>query len=186
MKPVVGAGSRGFRVLSARADPRDQLLNARPGDLTMRLEDVCDLLGDDSTELLVMELATGIERTVDGFARDGTILIGHPKTRESLRSGLAMWFETLEDPALMDAAGRIVGELRLDGFFNVQFVGDACIEINARISTIVYQPDLNLPYLGVRAALGEATDAELRAAAARVRPGRIALRYFDQVEWDPA
>ena len=58
------------------------------------------------------------------------------------------------------------------------------IEINPRISTIVYQEDLNLPYLGVKHALGEVSDEELAALASRVRPTRHALRYFDQVEWD--
>ena len=45
------------------------------------------------------------------------------------------------------------------------------IEINPRISTIVYQEDLNLPYLGVKRAIGEISDDELRALRARIRPG---------------
>ena len=56
--------------------------------------------------------------------------------------------------------------------------------MNPRVSTVVYQDDLNLPYLGVKRALGEITDEELRELRARVRPGRTALRYFDQLEWD--
>ena len=57
------------------------------------------------------------------------------------------------------------------------------IEINPRISTIVYQEDLNMPYLGVKRALGEISDDELRAlrdarpagpdGAALLRPGRV-------------
>ena len=58
------------------------------------------------------------------------------------------------------------------------------IEINPRISTIVYQEDLNLPWLGVKHALGEIAPDELQALPARIRPTRRALRYFDQVEWD--
>jgi hypothetical protein len=58
------------------------------------------------------------------------------------------------------------------------------IEINPRISTVVYQEDLNLPYLGVKQALGEISREELAQLSARVRPARRALRYFDQVEWD--
>ena len=38
--------------------------------------------------------------------------------------------------------------------------------------------------LGVKRALGEISDDELAAYAARIRPGRTALRYFDQVEYD--
>ena len=186
LKPVFSSGSRGFRILSASADRREQLLTNRPGVAeAMRLEDLLDVLGpDDETELLVMELATGKERTIDGIASGGRVLLGHPKTRESMRAGLAMYFETLDDAALLDVAAKIVAELDLDHFFNIQLVGEHVIEINPRISTIVYQEDLNLPWLGVKHALGEIAPDELATLAARIRPSRRALRYFDQVEWD--
>jgi carbamoyl-phosphate synthase large subunit len=184
-KPLVSSGSRGFRILSAAADRRRQLLENRPGVAeALRLEELVELLGDDRTEALVMELAGGPERTIDGIASGGRILLGHPKTREEMRAGLAMYFQTLEDPELMEVAAKIVAELELDYFFNIQLVGDSVIEINPRISTVVYQEDLNLPYLGIKHALGELGDDELAGYAARVRPTRKALRYFDQVEWD--
>jgi ATP-grasp domain-containing protein len=152
----------------------------------MRLEEAVELLPDEGgPELLVMELATGGERTIDGIASGGRIVLGHPKTRESMRAGLAMYFETLADADLMDVAGRIVAELELDHFFNIQLVGEQVIEVNPRISTIVYQDDLNIPYLGIKHALGEISDDDLAAYASRIRPGRVALRYFDQLEWDP-
>jgi hypothetical protein len=84
----------------------------------------------------------------------------------------------------MDVAAKIVEELALDHFFNIQLVGDKVIEINPRISTIVYQEDLNLPWLGVKHALGETSAEELASYRERARPTRRALRYFDQVEWD--
>ena len=184
-KPVFSSGSRGFRVLDPTVDRAHQLLHERPGSVAMRLEEAVELLPEQGgPDLLVMELATGGERTIDGFAERGRILLGHPKTREAMRAGLAMFFETLEDPALMDTAAKIVGELELDHFFNIQLVGEHVIEINPRISTIVYQEDLNLPYLGVKRALGELPDEELEGLQGRVIPGRTALRYFDQVEWD--
>ena len=95
-----------------------------------------------------------------------------------------MYFVTLQDPALMELADRIVEELAIEHFFNIQLVGDYVIEVNPRISTIVYQEDLNIPYLGVKRALGEISDEELASYATRARPGRTALRYFDQLEWD--
>jgi predicted ATP-grasp superfamily ATP-dependent carboligase len=103
-----------------------------------------------------------------------------------MRAGLAMRFKTLEAPELMQVAETLVAGFGLDGFFNLQLIGDAVLELNPRISTIVYQADLNLPWLGIRRALGELTDEEAAAAQARVRPGRIALRYFDQLEFDPS
>ena len=185
LKPVFSSGSRGFRILSAGADRREQLLTNRPGVAeALRLEELVELLGDDDTELLVMELATGGERTIDGTADGERIVLGHAKTREGMRAGLAMYFVTLDDPELMELAEKIVRELRIEHFFNIQLVGEHVIEINPRISTIVYQDDLNLPYLGIKRALGEISDEELATLRSRVRPGRTALRYFDQVEWD--
>jgi carbamoyl-phosphate synthase large subunit len=187
-KPVFSSGSRGFRVLDPSVDRAHVLLRERPGFVAMRLEEAVEILEsvDDQTELLVMELATGGERTIDGVANGREVVLGHPKTREAMRAGLAMYFVTLDDPALMELANAIVAELGIEHFFNIQLVGEHVIEINPRISTIVYQDDLNLPYLGVKRALGEISDDELRALAPRVRPGRTALRYFDQLEFDQA
>ncbi len=184
-KPVFSSGSRGFRILDPTVDRAHQLLNERPGSVAMRLEEVVELLPDEGgPDLLVMELATGGERTIDGIGNGREIVLGHPKTREAMRAGLAMYFVTLADEELMRTANLIVAELGIEHFFNIQLVGEHVIEINPRISTIVYQEDLNLPYLGVKRALGEITDDELRTYAARIRPGRTALRYFDQLEFD--
>lgn len=184
-KPVFSSGSRGFRILDPTVDRAHQLLNERPGSVSMRLEETVELLPDEGgPDLLVMELATGGERTIDGIGNGREIVLGHPKTREAMRAGLAMHFVTLEDEELMRTANLIVAELGIEHFFNIQLVGEHVIEINPRISTIVYQEDLNLPYLGVKRALGEISDDELRTYAARIRPGRTALRYFDQLEFD--
>jgi len=104
-KPVFSSGSRGFRVLDPTVDRAHQLLHERPGSVAMRLEEAMELLPEEGgPDLLVMELATGGERTIDGFAEGGRILLGHPKTREAMRAGLAMYFVTLESPELMEIA----------------------------------------------------------------------------------
>ena len=184
-KPVFSSGSRGFRILDPTVDRAHQLLEERPGSVSMRLEEAVELLpAQGGPELLVMELATGGERTIDGIADGERVLLGHPKTREAMRAGLAMYFVTLADDGLGALADAIVAELEIEHFFNIQLVGEQVIEVNPRISTIVYQEDLNIPYLGVKHALGEISGEELAALRSRVRPGRTALRYFDQIEWD--
>ncbi len=184
-KPVFSSGSRGFRVLDPTVDRAHQLLNERPGSVAMRLDEAVELLPDEGgPDLLVMELATGGEVTIDGIANGTEIVLGHPKTREAMRAGLAMYFVTLDDPELMRIGNTIVEDLGIEHFFNIQLVGDYVIEINPRISTIVYQEDLNIPYLGVKRAIGEISEDELRTYAPRIRPGRTALRYFDQLEFD--
>src|SRR5438128_2115628 len=119
-KPVFSSGSRGFRILDATVDRAKQLLEDRPGSVAMRLTEALELLPENGPELLVMELAQGPERTVDGIARAGRIVLGHAKTRESMRAGLAMYFRTLRDPEFMEIAQRIVAELAIEHFFNIQ------------------------------------------------------------------
>jgi len=185
MKPLVSSGTRGFRVISASADRRKQLLENRPGvPEALRLEEAADLAGGTGVEWLIMERATGTERTIDGYAEQGEILLGYPKTREAMRAGLAMYFETLDSPELMEAGAKIIRELNFDGFFSVNLVGDCVIEINPRISTVPYQEDFNYPYLALKRAVGELTADELRAYSSRVRPSRRTIRYFDQLAWD--
>jgi carbamoyl-phosphate synthase large subunit len=185
MKPPTAKGSRGFRILSANVDRRWALLEARPGPLPLSVDEALDAIGpDDFPPLLVMELVDGPEHTVDGICRDGRLVLGHAKTREAMRAGLAMWFETVDRPEFVAAADRLARELGLDWLVNVQFVGDRLLEINPRISTVMYQEDLNLPYLAVRHALGEISRDELAAMNALARPTRRVLRYYEQVEWD--
>ena len=145
----------------------------------MRLEEAVELLPDEGgPDLLVMELATGGETTIDGIADGREIVLGHPKTREAMRAGLAMFFVTLDDPQLMRIGNLIVEELGIEHFFNIQLVGDYVIEINPRISTIVYQEDLNLPYLGIKRAVGEITDDELRELHEPHPPGPVGAALF--------
>jgi carbamoyl-phosphate synthase large subunit len=183
-KPVFSSGSRGFRVLDPSVDRAHQLLYERPGAVAMRLEEAVELLPEDGVDLLVMELATGDERTIDGIGDGRRVVLGHPKTREGMRAGLAMYFVSLDVTELDEIADRIVKELEIEWFFNIQLVGEHVIEVNPRISTIVYQQDFNLPWLAVKRALGEISDEELGALRSRVRPGRTALRFYEQVEFD--
>src|SRR2546430_1755952 len=184
-KPVFSSGSRGFRVLDPGVDRTHQLLNERPGALAMRLEEAVELLPEDDLDLLVMEFLTESERTVDGIADGSRIVLQAPRTRESGRRGLGMYFVTLDAPELVSASERIIAEFELEWFFSIQFMGEKVIEINPRISTMMIQEDFNLPWLAVKRALGEASDDELRAFQDRVRPGHTVLRFFEQVEFDP-
>ena len=123
-----------------------------------------------------MELAQGNERAVDGIARDGRVVLGHPKAQRRCAPG---WRCTSgRSTPRPDGVGRAGRGRRssIDHFFNVKLVGDVVIEINPRISTGVYQEDLNMPCLGLKHALGELSDDELVAALAPACRGRAAAR----------
>ena len=183
-KPAYSSGSRGFRILDPTVDRTHQLLYERPGALAMRLEEALELLPEDGLDLLVMELLTEPERTVDAIADGRGIVLQATRTRESLRCGLGMYFVTLDAPELVAASGPVVEEFGFEHFVSIQFMGEKIIEINPRISTMMIQEDFNFPWLAVKRALGLASEDELRAAQSRVRPGHTVLRFFDQVEFD--
>ena len=186
MKPLEGKGTRGFRVLSAGIDRRHQLLNARPGELLpLSLEEAVEILdgGEGFPAMLVMELVEGDELAVDALCASGRTLVASAKTREAFRAGLAMEFRIIDRPDLLGYSRALVEAIGLDHLVNVQFLGDRLLEINPRISTLIYQPDLNLPWLAVRRALGELTDDEVAAArpADADRPPGHALLRADRV-----
>jgi carbamoyl-phosphate synthase large subunit len=186
MKPLEGKGARGFRVLSAAADRRAQLLDSRPGTLLpMRVEEAVEILsaGPGFPPMLVMEVVEGDELAVDALCRGGRALAIAAKTREAFRAGLAMEFRSIDRPDLVEHARRLIEALELDWLVNVQFLGDRLLEVNPRVSTLIYQRDLNLPWLAVRLALGEIGDPEVVEAGRRATAGRRVTRYYEQVEY---
>ncbi len=185
-KPPVGKGSRGFRVLRPSVDRAHIILNERPTDTTMALQECIDVFKDvvPFPRLMLMEYIDGIECTVDALVDSGRILAYQAKTREAVDTGLAMSFRTVERPDLVAAAATICEHLQLDWFVNVQFKADALLEVNPRVSTFVYQEDFILPYLGIKYALGEIDAEALAGLQRRVRTSRRSLRYYDQVFWD--
>lgn len=185
-KPPVGKGSRGFRVLRADVDRARIILHERPNDTTMTLSEFVNVFrtADPFPRLMLMEYVEGGEFTVDALVERGRMLACQAKTREAIDTGLAMSFRTVERADLVAAAATVCACLDLDWFANVQFKGDALLEVNPRVSTFVYQDDFNLPYLGIKYALGEIGASELSEAQRLVRPSRHTVRYYDQVFWD--
>jgi carbamoyl-phosphate synthase large subunit len=185
-KPPFSKGTRGFRIIAAETDRLHLLLNERPDAMLMTLDEAVEILGEARTfpVLMVMEYAEGMEHTVDVFCQDGQVLMGFVKTREAIKAGLAMYFETVEHSEL-ERHGRTVSQrLGLDYFANIQFKGGQLIEVNPRVSTFVHQDDFNMPYLGLKYVLGEVGEAELQAANERIRTTRRTVRYYDQVFYD--
>jgi carbamoyl-phosphate synthase large subunit len=185
-KPPFSKGSRGFRILSAEADRLQLLLHERPDATLMTLDEAIDIFREarQFPQLMVMEYAEGIEHTVDVFCQGGQVLMGFVKTREAVKAGLGMYFETVDHPQIWQHGQAISRILEIDYFANIQFKGGLLIEINPRVSTFVHQEDFNMPYLGLKYVLGEVGQAELLAASARVRATRRTVRYYDQVFYD--
>lgn len=168
-KPPVASGMRGFRVLDAENDRLTHLLEEKPDNAVTTLEDVLPVLCSAETfpELAVMEYLPGDEYSVDLLAMGDDVGPVIPRERTRTRAGISFEGVVEEEQELIDAATAISEGLGLSYNVNIQFKYDAqgepkVIEINPRISGTIIMcvgAGVNLPYLAVKHALGEAIPA---------------------------
>jgi carbamoyl-phosphate synthase large subunit len=185
-KPPISKGSRGFRKIIPKFDRLHFLLNSRPDAMAMPLEDVRHILmeAEPFPELIVMEYAEGVEYAVDTYAEEGEVLCGFIRDRDDVRAGLAMYFKMVKNDKLWHYGKSVVEHLGINAFSSIQFIDGKLIEVNPRVSTFIHQEDFNMPYLGLKHTLGEASKEMLKTATARVRTSRRSIRYYDQVFYD--
>jgi carbamoyl-phosphate synthase large subunit len=185
-KPHVAKGSRGFRILDARVDRRDLLLNYKPNSRYMSLDAFVEIFQKAQfPDLLIMEYVEGMEYTTDPIALNGETLFCTTKTVEEARWGVVVRSELVDRPELLEQTRRILEVIPLSYNVNLQFIENRLIEINPRLSSFVYQDDLIPPYLAVKLALGEISPEEVRQFQSRVEHGRRLVGYFDRVYWNP-
>lgn len=164
-KPPVASGMRGFRVLDDRTDRLTRLLEEKPDTAVTTLDEVLPVLSsaDSFPELAVMEYLPGEEYSVDVLAMDGEVGPVVPRSRARTRAGISFEGVVEQRQELIDEAAAICRELGLAYNVNVQFKYDAdgdpkVIEINPRVSGTIIMcvgAGANMPYLGVKYALGE-------------------------------
>lgn len=181
-KPAVGKGGRGFRILRDDIDKYDLLMNGRPINPYMNLDQVREVFdGRPFPKLLLMEYVEGEEVAVNVLAKKGRPILTVVNTRDDIVNSLAMLFVNLERPQLVKAGHEILEKILLDYCVNIQFRGDYLMEINPRVSTFVFQDNLNLPYISVLLALGIITDEEAAGYQNNLNGDMKSVRYYDQV-----
>lgn len=156
MKPIVGVGAEGFRIISN--GPRTfESLTAKAGDHISYTETVA-LLGQRSvfSPYLVMPFLAGGEVSVDALAYEGKVLSAVPRfKRPSTRA-----VELLDSPELVNWTATLVAEYDLAYLVNAQFRFDDAgkpylLEVNTRASGGLFQSCLsggNLPWAAVQVA----------------------------------
>jgi len=94
-----------------------------------------------------------------------------------------MKFVQKENQKLVDSTKYIIEKLKLDWISNLQFIGDYLIEVNPRISTQIFSPGVNIPYLAIKFILGEITEKDVGEYSELVKTEYTALRYYDQINY---
>lgn len=164
-KPPVASGMRGFRVLDESTDRLTRLLESKPDSAVTTLDAVQPILtsGDSFPELAVMEYLPGEEYSVDVLAMGDEVGPVIPRSRSRTRAGISFEGTVEQRSELIRAATEICQQLGLEYNINIQFKYDAdgnpkIIEINPRVSGTIIMclgAGVNMPYLGVKHALGE-------------------------------
>ena len=185
LKPQVGKGGRGFRILKADIDRFDLWLNHKPDNTFATLEEMTAVLAGTNPfpPLVVMEYLPGDEYSIDLLLKDGETLAAIPRRRDAIRLGVCVRGTAEKNDEIISQASKIAGLLGLDYNINMQFRYSAdgqarIIEINPRLSgtnVLCTGTGVNMPYLAVKLALGEALP-EIKP-----RWGVRLLRFWDEV-----
>ncbi len=185
MKPSVGKGSRGVRIVDPELDPYEHFLHSKPDNkriTPMMLEAMMKDRGNSEPfeiPMMVMEYLGEEQRTVDAICSQGKMLLSSVKTVERARWGVVTLSTLVEDLDLTRQTEDILNQIPLSWCINVQFIGRKLIEINPRVSSFVHQEEVCFPYLALRKACGMSVD--WNEARRRIKVGRRMVRYMDQV-----
>lgn len=182
IKPLSGKGGRGIRIVVPEIDRVTADWRQWPNPiLVTRAEVMANLHSIPLPVMLTERLPGAVEHAVDVYCRDGEVLGGYVRSRLQCVHGLHSHHRAVEDGALWEHATEIVERLRLSYFVNIQFKDGKLLEVNPRKSTFLYSDGYDLLWLGIRHALGQIGDDEVRAA--RLAPGTECRYYWEATCW---
>ncbi len=185
VKPAIGKGSRGVRVVDPNMNAYQHFLHSKPDNKRITPGMMSDILksrdckGELPVPMVVMEYLGEEQRTVDAICDKGELLLSSVKTVERARWGVVTLSTLVRDRVLVGQAIEILDQIPLSWCINVQFIGGKLVEINPRVSSFVHQKEVCFPYLALRKACGMSVD--WKGAAKRIQIGRRMVRYMDQV-----
>ncbi len=185
VKPAVSNGSRGVRIVDNSVDKFDLLFHHKPSSLYTDFNELAKILrGSDFPELLVSEVLTGEEFTVDTIVNaDGKAAVILPRLRKKMLGGISTEGQFVENQEIIDYCSQIINSLKLVGPIGIQVKRATdgrfkILEINPRIqgtSVAAIGLGINLPVWAVRQALGETVEIPTIAW------GKQFARYWNEV-----
>lgn len=159
IKPAVGNGSRGVRIIANECETYIDYLNNKPNGMSTTLENIVNCFQTSSVwpETLITEHLPGIEYTVDVLnTPDHRIII--PRKRNKIVNGISFEIEVVNSRKITDQLNKILDLHPMYGVFGFQFIeninGDpTIIECNPRIQGTMcasLSAGVNIIWLGVQ------------------------------------
>jgi carbamoylphosphate synthase large subunit len=164
VKPIVGAGNRGFRILDSKYNLLKSITEEKPDSSTTNLVEYARILEKSYKfpEIVVMEYLEGKEYTVYCLANQGNPIYIIPLTRIKTTAGMSLIAQVDLNEQVIDYAKKIIKAFKLHSNCDLQIKFNennlpALYEINPRYSASIilpYAAGVDLAYFGVLQALG--------------------------------
>jgi len=189
-KPSVSYGMRGFRILKPSASRGQILFKEKPDSAFADFDDIMAIFREyekesSLPELIVMEYLGGKEYTVDLLMEKGKPVVTIPRVRVITKGGISTTAILEKNVEVIQKAELVAKKLGLDFNANIQFKygksGPKLIEVQPRLAGTTVAcvgAGANLPYLGLKIALGE------KIQAPQVKWGTVMKRYWEEVYTD--
>lgn len=158
MKPAIGEGATGFRVIKDEIDTIDQLFH-QGINYRMPYKYACEILSQQESfpDIMVLEYLEGREYSIDCVASKENLFAAIPRMKGDGRVR-----ELVESRELIQLAEKFHQVFRLPYVFNIQIKYShgvpKLLEINPRMSGGMHASCLsgiNIPYLAIKILLGE-------------------------------
>ncbi len=186
-KPSFSYGMRGFRILKPSVSRGEILFKEKPDIAVAEFEGIMGTLreyekGQRLPELLVMEYLEGKEYTVDMLLEKGRPVITIPRVRAATKQGISTLAVIEKNAEVIENTELVAKRLGLDYNANIQFrygkAGPKLIEVQPRLAGTTVAcvgAGANLPYLGMKIALGE------KIQAPKVKWGTVMKRFWEEI-----
>lgn len=188
LKPTLGNGSRGTRMLDSSISKFDSFFSSKPNSFLISYDELIEILSEkkELPEMMVMEFLPGSEYSVDILSEQGKCLA--IVCRKGLRVVSSIQMDSIieKNSNLENMCKEVVEKLKLTGIFSFDVKCDKdenplIIEMNPRlpagiVATVV--AGCNIPYLEVKRLLGEKIEID------NIQYGIKMLRHWKEDFYD--
>ncbi|MBR3376580.1 MAG: ATP-grasp domain-containing protein [Mogibacterium sp.] len=165
VKPVIGNGSRGVRIIDVNKSAFESFFNEKPNGLFSTKNEIINALQGHSfpCSIMIMQFLPGAEYSVDIVADEGRILAAVCRVGLEVASSNQTRSMVIDRPDVINQCAEVVKKLELSGNIGFDLKEDISgnvfiLEINPRLTggiVTCLAAGANMPWLGIESWLKE-------------------------------